>query len=149
MRWHASSAPWPFLLAAACAPAVAPVSDPQPNPSAEPASEHAHGLDAAHSAVEPRTSAEAVPVPTLSAPTTPPTPLAIPKHHDCDSGGSHKVCVSPGETTGALVGKGPCREAPKQDVCRGCRPVFSALIDHRCCYEGLSRFPACKDDTTF
>ncbi|MFO0551492.1 MAG: hypothetical protein U0271_24095 [Polyangiaceae bacterium] len=92
-----------------------------------------------------------------SAPTTAETASAGPKpttntatvrpHQDCDAAAQPpRICVSPSQTRGAVVDKLGCRDEPNESICRACRPVFVGVESGRCCYEGLSRLPACDGD---
>lgn len=120
------------LLVAGCAAGAAPSPAPLALPSSAP-------------------SAAPSPSPTNTLATneilTPPAvePSRRPRSHDCDPGGkAPTLCVAPSETEGP-VRAGACREAPRQSVCTGCRPVFDKVEAGRCCYLGLSRFPRCAE----
>ncbi|HMY19954.1 MAG TPA: hypothetical protein PKA58_26690, partial [Polyangium sp.] len=88
--------------------------------------------------------------PVGSAPFAPPKPDE-PEERDCDPGGPPPVvCVAPSQTEGPPASSlftgaaGGCRSAPKESICRGCRPDFVKFEKGSCCYQGLSRFPRCK-----
>src|SRR5262245_41010935 len=100
------------------------------------------------------TSAPVLPAPTPQVPsaiasTPPPSPssdpLPLPAEDDCDPGGTPSLCVPPNATVGAHATGTPCGEAPSDDICRACRPVFTSFTGGQCCYVGLSRLPACRD----
>jgi hypothetical protein len=130
------------LVLFGCAPPPAPPAAPLDPPAAplDPPAAPAEAVAAASPPAQPTVDVPAASVASVIEP--------LPRTHDCDPGGKEpRLCVAPAETEGP-VRTGACREAPRQPVCTGCRPVFERVEAGRCCYLGLSRRPRCLESPT-